>query len=88
MGETYAPVAKLTSIRILLAVMAHFDLEIHQMAVLTAILEGELDKKVFPDICNGIDEVYKCRLFLQPTKVFLWTIILMFQGLSDCSSNR
>src|SRR5262249_703425 len=38
--ETYAPVAKFTSIRAILSIGASLDLEIHQMDVKTAFLNG------------------------------------------------
>jgi transposase InsO family protein len=43
--DTYAPVVKLASIRILLAIAAIYGLEIHQMDVVTAFLAGELDEE-------------------------------------------
>ncbi len=45
-GETYAPVVKFTSIRIMLATVAIQDLELHQMDVVTAFLHGDLDKNI------------------------------------------
>ena len=45
--ETFAPVAKLTSIRILLAMAARNDWEIEQMDVKSAYLNGTLDEKVY-----------------------------------------
>jgi hypothetical protein len=41
--ETYSPVAKLASTRMVLAIAAQLDLEIHQIDVVSAYLNGELD---------------------------------------------
>jgi hypothetical protein len=40
--ETFAPIVRLESLRILLAIAAAEDLEVHQMDVVTAYLAGEL----------------------------------------------
>ncbi|CAL9005326.1 unnamed protein product, partial [Prunus brigantina] len=40
--ETFSPVAMIKSIRILLAIAAHYDYEIWQMDVKTAFLNGHL----------------------------------------------
>ncbi|MFN7611034.1 MAG: reverse transcriptase domain-containing protein, partial [bacterium] len=45
--ETYSPVVKMTSIRILLSLVAIFDLELHQMDVKTAFLNGKLDEEIY-----------------------------------------
>ena len=45
--ETYSPVAMLKSIRILLAIAAHYDYEIWQMDVKTAFLNGNLEEDVY-----------------------------------------
>ena len=45
--ETFAPVARLSSIRALLALGAHYDWEIHQMDVRTAFLNGDLDEEIY-----------------------------------------
>jgi hypothetical protein len=42
-NDTYAPVAKFATIRLMLALVAHHDLELHQMDVETAYLNGILD---------------------------------------------
>src|SRR5215218_3934464 len=45
--ETYAPVVKFNSIRILLALAAHHDLDIHQMDVKAAYLNGDLEEEIY-----------------------------------------
>jgi hypothetical protein len=45
--ETFAPVAKLTSIRTFLALAAELDLEVHQMDVKSAYLNGVLEEEIY-----------------------------------------
>jgi len=45
--ETFSPVVKLVSIQLILAIVAHMDLELHQMDVKTAFLNGELKKEMY-----------------------------------------
>nr|GFC60621.1 zinc finger, CCHC-type [Tanacetum cinerariifolium] len=45
--DTYAPVARIYTIRLLLALAAIHDLVIHQMDVKTAFLNGDLDEKIY-----------------------------------------
>nr|GEW81016.1 zinc finger, CCHC-type [Tanacetum cinerariifolium] len=45
--DTYAPVARISTIRLLLALAPIHDLVIHQMDVKTAFLNGDLDKKIY-----------------------------------------
>jgi transposase InsO family protein len=61
-GETFAPVAKFSTIRTVLAVAAARKLAVHQMDVKTAFLHGDLEQEVFmepplglkhPDIVPG-----------------------------------
>nr|GFA19042.1 zinc finger, CCHC-type [Tanacetum cinerariifolium] len=45
--DTYAPVARITTIRLLLALAVIHNLVIHQMDVKTAFLNGDLDEEVY-----------------------------------------
>ena len=63
--ETFSPVAMLKSIRIMLALAAHFDYEIWQMDVRTVFLNGELEEEVYmiqPEGFTSIDESKVCKL--------------------------
>jgi len=52
-NETFAPVAKFTSIRCILALAALEDMEIHQMDVKTAFLNGELEEEIYMEQPQG-----------------------------------
>jgi hypothetical protein len=45
--ETFAPVARMPSLRAVLAIAAAQDLEIHQMDVKTAFLHGDLEEDIY-----------------------------------------
>ena len=66
--DTYAPVAKLMSIRTVLALAAHLDLELHQINIKGAYLNGELndDEAIYmrqpPSYANPDHPRYICRL--------------------------
>ena len=45
--NTYSPVTRIISIRMLIVVTALHNLEIHQMDVKTAFLNGELDEEIY-----------------------------------------
>ena len=51
--DTYAPVARVTTIRALLTLAASYGLIIHQMDVKTAFLNGELDEEIYMDQPDG-----------------------------------
>ncbi|KAK1696224.1 hypothetical protein QYE76_012921 [Lolium multiflorum] len=59
--ETFSPVAKLKSVRILLAIAAFFDYEIWQMDVKTALLNGDIEEELYmlseapPDFYTATD---------------------------------
>ena len=46
-AEIFAPVVKFTTVRIMLALVAHFNWELKQMDVTTAFLHGDLDKNIY-----------------------------------------
>jgi len=54
-SETSAPVAKLQSIRMILALSAMHDLELHQMDVVTAFLYGKLEEDTFMEHLRDTD---------------------------------
>src|SRR5579862_9353626 len=45
--ETYAPVCRIGSIRVLIALAAYFDWEVHHMDVTSAFLNGDLEETVY-----------------------------------------
>lgn len=45
--ETYSPVVKFTSLRIMLSIAAYYDMEIHQMDVITAFLNADIDTDIY-----------------------------------------
>jgi len=64
--ETYSPVAMLKSIRILLAIAAHYDYEIWQMDVKTPFLNGNHEEDVYmtqPEGFTVLESAWKvCKL--------------------------
>ena len=47
--DTYAPVARITSIRVLVALESIYKLVVHQMNVKITFLNGNLDEEVYMD---------------------------------------
>ena len=47
--ETFSPVVRFDSIHVILTIVAHLDLELHQMDVKTEFLNGELDEEIYMD---------------------------------------
>lgn len=54
-NDTYAPVAKLTTLRIILSIANHFDMEIHQMDVKCAFLNGDLLEEIYMEAPEGYE---------------------------------
>ena len=65
-NETFSPVSCKDSFRIMMALVAHFDLELHQMDVKTTFLNGDLDENVYMKQPKGFimegKEDLGCRL--------------------------
>ena len=72
--ETFAPVARLGSIRILLAIASHLNFKLYQMDVKSAFLNGMLQEEVYVEQPMGFvdphksDDVYKLKRALYGLK--------------------
>ena len=51
--DTYSPVARLTTIRVLLSLAAFHGLLVHQMNVKTTFLNGELEEEIYMQQPDG-----------------------------------
>ena len=51
--DTYSPVARLMTIRVLLSLAASHGLLVHQMDVKTTFLNGELEEEIYMDQPDG-----------------------------------
>ncbi|PKI43712.1 hypothetical protein CRG98_035911 [Punica granatum] len=51
--DTYSPVTRINSIRMILAIAALRNLEVHQMDVKTAFLNGNLDEEICMEQLEG-----------------------------------
>jgi hypothetical protein len=64
--ETFSPVSKKDSFRVIMALVAHFNFELHQMDVKTAFLNGSLEEEVYmkqPEgFCSSEGENLVCKL--------------------------
>ncbi|KAL0329495.1 UNVERIFIED_CONTAM: Retrovirus-related Pol polyprotein from transposon TNT 1-94 [Sesamum radiatum] len=69
--DTYSPVARLTTIRVLIALALVYNLSIHQMDVKTAFLYGELEEEIYMDQPEGFVAHGSCIEIITETKSFL-----------------
>jgi hypothetical protein len=96
--DTYSPVAKLPTIRTLIALAAAHDLLIHQMDVKTTFLNGELDEEIYmqqPDgfvvkgqenkVCRLIKSLYALN---KPRNSGMKSLILHLHLLPLCKRSR
>ena len=64
--DTYSPVSRITSIRVLVALATVYGLQIHQMDVKTAFLNGDLEEEIYMEQPEGFitrgNEEKVCRL--------------------------
>ena len=64
--ETFSPVSSKDSFRTLMALVTHFDLELHQMDVKTAFLNGNIDETIYmvqpENFVSGDSKSMVCKL--------------------------
>jgi hypothetical protein len=60
--ETFAPVAMLKTVRVLLALAAFYDWEIHHVDVITAFLNPALKEEVYMEQPEGSKHEHDCRV--------------------------
>jgi len=64
--ETFSSVSKKDSLRIIMALVSHYDLELHQMDVKIAFLNENLEEEVYMDQPEGFSieekEYMVCKL--------------------------
>ncbi|GJX91098.1 protein kinase, ATP binding site-containing protein, partial [Tanacetum coccineum] len=85
--DTYTPVARITTIRLLLALAAIHNLMIHQMDVKIAFLNGDLEEEVTrPDIAYAVGRL--SRFTSNPSRQHWQAITRVFKYLKDSSSTN
>jgi hypothetical protein len=52
--DTYSPVTRIASIRILFAIASIYKLVVHQMDVKTAFLNGDLEEEIYMEQPEGL----------------------------------
>ena len=71
-NEVFSPIVKHSSIRVLLAMVALFDLELEQLDVKITFLHGDLEEKNLYAIIRGFRYSRKRRSCLFVEKIIIW----------------
>ncbi|GKD76273.1 retrovirus-related pol polyprotein from transposon TNT 1-94, partial [Tanacetum coccineum] len=68
--EVFSPVVKHKTIRVLLAMVGAFDLELEQLDVKTAFLHGNLEERIYMSQLEGFDNSRRDHLYLLKKSLF------------------
>ena len=68
LNETFAPVVKIQSLRLLISIAVNEGLKIHHIDISTAFLYRELTEEVYIDIPDGVEVVNKTNTALKLNK--------------------
>jgi hypothetical protein len=60
--ETFSPIAKLNTVRVLLSLVANLDWPLHQLDVKNAFFHGDLEEEVYMDIPSGYSSSSKAKI--------------------------
>jgi hypothetical protein len=71
--ETFSPVSCNDSLRIIMVLVAHYDLELHQMDVKTTFLNGDLLENVYMAQPKDFAMKGKKTYVMLSEKIHLWT---------------
>ena len=71
--DTFSPVVRITSVRLILVIVAHIDLKLYQMDVKIAFLNGELDEEIYMDQPLCFESKGKKAQSLQAQKIHIWS---------------
>jgi hypothetical protein len=70
-GETYAPVARLESIRILLAYATYHDFKLYQMDVKSSFLNGPIKEEVYVEQHLGFKDSEYLTMCINSQRLFM-----------------
>ena len=70
--EIFSPVVKMSSIRVILGLVAALDLECEQLDVKTTFLHGDLKEEIYMEQPNGFKERGKENLVCKLKKNLYW----------------
>ena len=70
--NTYFPVTKITSIRMTIVIAAPRDLEIHQMDVKIAFLNGDLNEQIYMEQLEGCSAPRARKESMQACQIIVW----------------
>ena len=71
-NEVFSPVVRHTSIRVMLAIVALFDLELEQLDVKISFLHGDLDEEIYMTQPQGFFCSWSRALSLLFAEISLW----------------